>query len=134
MKREFTMIEMVVVVLFIAMLAAIATPMYFSYLKDAKVTMAKNQIRLFSQAVLDYQMRIGKLPSEEYGLSALVANPDNNPRWRPFLNSDSVPLDPWGNEYVYKLTGDGGYEILCYGEDGKAGGEGDAADISSLGK
>lgn len=134
MKREFTMIEMVVVVLFIAMLAAIATPMYFSYLKDAKVTMANNQVRLLSQAVLDYQMRIGKLPGEEHGLNSLVKNFDNNPRWRPFLSSETVPLDPWGNEYVYKLTGDGGYEIICYGEDGKAGGDGDAADISSLGK
>ena len=53
MKRYFTMIEMVVVVLLIALLSAIAMPMYFSYLKDARVTAAQTQIELLEQAVLD---------------------------------------------------------------------------------
>ena len=130
-KRAFTMIEMVVVVLLIALLAAIATPMYFSYLKDARVTAAQAQIRIFEQALLDYSSRMGKLPPEDPGLVLLVTNPGDDKRWRPFLRGGAIPLDPWGNAYIYRLLPDGEFEIISYGEDGKAGGEGYAADISN---
>ena len=58
-RNDFTMIEMVVVVLLIALLAAIATPMYFGYLKDARVTAAKSQLDLFQQAITDYSLKMG---------------------------------------------------------------------------
>ena len=125
------MIEMVVVVLLIALLAAIATPMYFSYLKDARVTAAKAQIQIFEQALLDYSARMGKLPAEGPGLVLLVTNPGDDKRWRPFLRGGVVPLDPWGNSYIYRVLSDGDFELISYGEDGKPGGEGYAADISN---
>ena len=130
--HAFTMIEMVVVVLLIALLAAIATPMYFNYLKDARITTARTQIDLLSQAVLDYSIKMGSVPPQDPGLILLISNPSNDPRWRPFLKGNSIPKDPWGRDYVYRVLDDGNYEILSYGEDGKAGGEGDAADLSSL--
>ena len=131
MKKCFTMIEMIIVVLLIALLAAVATPIYFNYLKDAKITAAGNQIKLFMQAIQDYELRMKKLPTQEQGLEVLVKNIDNQERWRPFINAKSIPLDPWGNAYVYKINPDNTFEITSYGEDGQPGGEGDAADISS---
>ncbi len=133
MKRHFTMIEMVVVVLLIALLAAVATPMYFSYLKDARVTAAQTQIELLSQAVMDYSIRMGSIPPQDPGLVLLVSNPTDNKRWRPFLKGGVVPPDPWGNAYIYRVLPGGEYEIISYGEDGKPGGEGYAADLSSAG-
>ena len=102
MKKCFTMIEMIIVVLLIALLAAVATPIYFNYLKDAKITAAGNQIKLFMQAIQDYELRMKKLPTQEQGLEVLVKNIDNQERWRPFINAKSIPLDPWGNAYVYQ--------------------------------
>ena len=122
---------MIIVVLLIALLAAVATPNYFNYLKDAKITAAGNQIKLFMQAIQDYELRMKKLPTQEQGLEVLVKNIDNQERWRPFINAKSIPLDPWGNAYVYKINPDNTFEITSYGEDGQPGGEGDAADISS---
>lgn len=131
MKRHFTMIEMVVVVLLIALLSAIAMPMYFSYLKDARVTAAQTQIEMLEQAILDYSMRMGSIPAQDGGLELLVTNPANDKRWRPFLKGGVVPLDPWGNKYVYQILPDGEFELISYGEDGKVGGEGYAADITN---
>ena len=132
MRKNFTMIEMIIVVLLIALLAAVAAPVYFNYLKDAKKTAAVTQIRHFMQALQDYEMRLKKKPTTEQGLEILVRNVDNQEGWRKFLNAKGIPLDPWGNEYVYEFnTGENTYEIISYGEDGKPGGEGDAADISS---
>lgn len=132
-KRCFTMIEMVVVVLLIALLAAIATPMYFGYLRDARQTAAENQLKLFKQALVDYSVRMGGIPTTEQGLSALIVNPGNAPKWRPFLEGDTIPADPWGNKYVYRTTDGGGFELISFGEDGKSGGEGYAADITVRG-
>ncbi len=130
-KSRFTMVEMIIVVMIIAVLVAVGTPMYLNYLKDARVTAAKRQIALFEQAILDYSMRMGKLPPQDPGLEALIRNPGNDSRWRPFLSGDSVPLDPWSNKYVYRNLGNGEYEILSYGADGVEGGEGDNADITN---
>lgn len=131
MKKQFTMIEMIIVVLLIALLAAVATPIYFNYLKDAKITAAGNQIKLFKQAILDYELRMKKLPTQEQGLEILIKNIDNQERWRPFLNAKTIPADPWGNPYIYQINSDNSYEIISYGEDGQPGGADDAADISS---
>ena len=122
-RKRFTMIEMVVVVLLIALLAAIATPMYFGYLKDARVTAAKSQLDLFQQAITDYSLKMGSIPSQEAGLDVLVKRPADAKGWRPFLKGDSSPLDPWGKPYIYRVIGSNEYELISYGEDGKAGGE-----------
>jgi len=130
MKR-FTMLEMIVVVLLIALLGAIATPMYFSYLKDARVDAAKAQIDMLEQAVMDYSIKMGSIPPENPGLILLITNPNNDKRWRPFLKGKTLPKDPWGHEYIYHVLESGEYEITSLGEDGKVGGDGYAADISN---
>ena len=134
MRKPFTMIEMVVVVLLIALLAAVATPVYFNYLRDARVTAAKTQIELLKQAVLDYSLRMGAVPPQDPGLVALIVNTTDDKRWRPFLSGEEIPPDPWGNAYIYTVHPDGSYEITSYGEDGKQGGEGYAEDLSGRGR
>ena len=141
-KRSFTLIEVVIVIVILVTLASIATPMYFSYMRDANIGAAKSQISNFSQAVDKYEMDTKSLPSEEAGLQALLTNVDGieegeGKAWKgPYLKVSTLPKDPWGNDYVYRqLDGEDGvgYEILSYGKDGQPGGEGEDADISSLG-
>ena len=71
-------------------------------------------------------------PTMEEGLAVLVARPASEPKWDgPYLTKD-VPLDPWGNPYVFKIPGDHGeYDLLSYGKDGQPGGTGEAADVTN---
>jgi general secretion pathway protein G len=83
-----------------------------------------------SKALDAFRLDVGKYPGTSEGLSALTKQPAGAPTWRgPYLQSD-VPKDPWGNTYVYRSPGaTGDYDLLSYGKDGVAGGEGDAADV-----
>ena len=138
-KRRFTLIEVVIVIVILVTLASIATPMYFSYISDANIGAAKSQISNFSTAMDKYEMDTKSYPSEEAGLQALIEDVDGaEEKWKgPYLKVNTIPKDPWGNDYVYRLLDDDshiGYEILSYGKDGEPGGEGENADISSLGE
>ncbi|MCP4179334.1 MAG: type II secretion system major pseudopilin GspG [bacterium] len=127
MKRKkkikyFTLMEMVVVIAIIALLAAIVTPMYFKHVKRARVTTTRTQISMFGQCVMDYQLDTGKYPQS---LQDLITNGSGNKRWDgPYLKANKIPLDPWGNKYVYACPGQhGAYDIYSYGPDGPAGGK-----------
>lgn len=122
----FTLIELMVVIAIIAMLAAVVGFNVIGALDDAQVTTAKQQIQNFKSALISYRVKFSKFPSTEEGLDALI----NNEKGVNLLDSKQVPLDPWGNAYVYKFEG-GTYVITSYGSDGQPGGTGDAADISS---
>ena len=135
-KKRFTLIEVVIVIVILVTLASIATPMYMNYLRDANIGAAKSQIASFSTEVDKYYMDTKEYPSE---LQALIENVDGLDKWKgPYLKVSAIPKDPWGNDYVYRTLDDDesgmGYEILSYGADGEAGGEGEDADISSLGE
>ena len=128
-RSAFTLIEVVVVIVILVTLASIATPLYMNYIKQANVSAAKTQIKMFEDALIQYKLAVGDYPET---LQELVENVDGNEKWTgPYIKS--IPKDPWGNEYVYnKLDDDvNKYEIICYGADGAEGGEGDNADISS---
>ena len=139
-KRKFTLIEVVIVIVILVTLASIATPMYFSYMRDAKIGAAKQQIANFSQAIDKYEMDTKSYPSEEAGLQALLENVDGveEDSWKgPYLKVNTLPKDPWGRDYVYRRLEDDSkfqYEILSYGKDGEPVGEAENADISSLGE
>lgn len=122
-KNFFTLLEMIVVIAIIALLAAVVTPMYMHFLEKAKVSTAKDQVSLLVQAVQDYQIDTGNLPSS---LQCLVTNVDNTPSWDgPYLNHDKLPNDPWGSPYVYEKPGYNGatFSIFSYGSAGPAGGQ-----------
>lgn len=124
-EAGFSLIELMVVIAIIAMLAAAVGYRVLGALEDAEVTTAKAEISAFKSALINYRIVFKTFPSNEQGLNALVQNEKN----RKFL--DRVPLDPWNNDYVYKLEGSRDFTIMSYGADGVPGGEGPDADISS---
>jgi len=86
---------------------------------------------MLARALESYRLDNGNYPSSETGLNALRNRPANQPRWNgPYLQKE-VPVDPWGNAYVYRLTNTGGrdFELLSYGRDGRPGGTSENADI-----
>lgn len=92
---------------------------------------AKLQLSTFNDALNRYYVNVGSYPPQSVGLAALWYAPDT-PNWHgPYLPS-AVPVDPWGRPYIYHRRGSQLPEILSYGGDGRAGGEGIAADISNL--
>jgi general secretion pathway protein G len=124
----FTFIEIMVVVIIIGVLAAIIMPKFFGRTKEAKVNAAESQINIFSTALDAYQLDNDNYPSTEQGLKALVVKPDTPPvpnSWNgPYL-ADQIPMDPWGNKYIYKCPGshnENSYDLSSFGPDGKQGG------------
>ena len=117
-----TLIEMLVVVTIIAMFAGLAAYKLWPHVDTARITRARTDISTLMGALEVYRLQNGTFPSTEQGLEAV----------RSFLKS-GVPLDPWGHAYVYRYPGSQGDdpEIICYGADGRAGGEGINADIVS---
>ena len=128
----FTLLELLVVIVIIGLLAAYVGPKYFAQLGKSETTVAKAQIESFEKALDTYRLDVGRYPTTEEGLKALLTKPPTATRWNgPYLKKD-VPQDPWGQPYVYRSPGaKGEYEILSYGRDGQPGGTGDAADIGN---
>lgn len=131
----FTLIEMLVVIVVIAILAGLVGPLVFRNVGDAKVSAAKAQIEIFGLALDQYRLDNDYYPSTAQGLDALRTMPTGDPpprNWRgPYLKKP-VPLDPWGRAYAYQSPADSnanGYDLVCYGRDGKPGGDGEDADI-----
>lgn len=83
------------------------------------------------QALEQYRLEVGSFPTEEQGLAALMVQPSGVTKWQgPYLKKKDVPLDPWGNPYIYKVLANGNeIDLISLGSDGKPGGEGDAQDI-----
>jgi general secretion pathway protein G len=128
-----TLIEMLVVVTIIALFATLVAPGMFKQGDKAKAVAARVQINNFEQALTQYKLNTGLFPTTEQGLEALRVKPQNLNQWDgPYLKKE-IPLDPWGRPYVYRFPGEHGDEpdILSYGSDGQAGGEGMNADIAS---
>ena len=128
-----TLIEMLVVVTIIALFATLVAPGMFKQGDKAKQVAARVQINNFEQALTQYKMNTGLFPTTEQGLEALRTKPANVNQWDgPYLRKE-IPVDPWGHAYVYKFPGEHGDEpdIISYGGDGQAGGDGLSADIVS---
>ena len=131
-SKGFTMLELLVVMVSIGLLAGYVGPKYFSQIGKSEVKATRAQLDALGKALDQFRLDTGHYPSNEEGLAALVVRPPNEPKWEgPYLTKD-VPLDPWGNAYVFKNPGDHGeYDLFSYGKDGKPGGEGEAADVTN---
>ncbi len=133
----FTLLEIIVVVFILSLLAAIVAPRIIGRTDDARIAEAKVQIRNFETALKLFKMDSGFYPDTQQGLESLVEKPSagripQNYREGGYLEQKKIPLDPWGNPYVYFSPGlHGDYDIMSYGADGKEGGEGVNADIMS---
>jgi len=130
MRMCFTMIDVLVVIVIIATLAAVATPMYFNHVKSSRVSAAKMQIEIFEQCIFDYRVDVRKLPGT---LDDLVKNNSVGRKWKgPYLKGGVIPRDPWGNQYIYRKHGEHGeFDLISYGADGQPGGEDDNTDIGN---
>jgi general secretion pathway protein G len=102
----------------------------------AKTEIAKSQIALLESALDQYRLDMGRYPTTEEGLKALVEPPtdeDEKIKWQgPYLKKHKVPNDPWGRPYHYRCPGEhGDFDLWTYGADGEPGGEGENADITN---
>jgi general secretion pathway protein G len=130
--RGFTLLELLVVMVIIGLLAGYVGPKYFSQIGKSEVKAAKAQIDALEKSLDQYRLDMGHYPSQEQGLAALYTRPANEPKWDgPYLKKN-VPLDPWGNGYVYKFPGEhGDLDLLSFGKDGRPGGDGENADVTN---
>ena len=134
-QRGFTLIEIMVVVVILAVLGALVVPKILENVDKARVTRAQSDIRAIQTALDLYRLDNFKYPTTEQGLAALVKQPVDptitNYRSGGYL--PGLPKDPWNNPYQYISPGADGrdYDILTLGRDGKPGGEGYDADISA---
>ena len=133
LRRGFTLIELMVVLVIIGVLAALIVPNVLGRADDARVTAARTDIGNLVQALKLYKLDNLRYPTGAQGLQALVARPSVDPvpqNWKPYL--DKLPNDPWGNPYKYLNPGvKGEIDVMSFGADGKPGGEGKDAVIGS---
>ena len=130
--RGFTLLELLVVMVIIGLLAGYVGPKLFGQIGKSETKAAKAQIDALSKALDQYRIDVGRYPSSEQGLGALVQKPADEGKWQgPYL-AKNVPPDPWGKPYQYRAPGQhGDYDLLSYGRDGQPGGDGDNADVVS---
>lgn len=133
MAKGFTLIELMVVLVIIGVLAALIVPNVLDRADDARVTAARTDVNNMVQALKLYKLDNQRYPTAEQGLQALVVKPTAGPippNWRPYL--DKLPKDAWGQPYQYLNPGvHQEIDVLSFGADGQAGGEGKNADIGS---
>jgi general secretion pathway protein G len=132
LQRAFTLVEILVVVIIIGILASLIVPNVLKHVAESKITAAKSDISTLKGALQAYHLASDAYPTTEQGLNALVTQPSDVSNWKGAY-IEKIPNDPWGNPYHYESPGPTGqdYLITSYGSDGKVGGEGDAADITS---
>lgn len=131
--RGFTLIELMVVLVIIGVLASLIVPNVLDRASDARVTAARTDVNNLMQALKLYKLDNLRYPTAAQGLQALLVKPTAAPvpaNWKPYL--DKLPNDPWGNPYQYMNPGiRSEIDVLSFGADGQAGGEGKNADIGS---
>jgi len=132
-EKGFTLIEVMVVITILAILATLVVPRFMGRTDDARIVAAKVQIKNVEEGLHLYKLDSGVYPTTDQGVDALVTKPtigDIPSRWREGGYLGKVPLDPWGNKYVYLSPGShGDFDLSSYGADKEAGGEGKNADI-----
>jgi len=131
----FTLIEVLVVVVILAILAAVVVPRVMEHPGEARAVRAKSDLQAIVTALNTYKLDNFAYPSTEQGLRALVQKPSGQPEapnWKKGGYLDNVPKDPWGREYLYLHPGmHGDIDVYTLGADGKSGGDGENADIGN---
>jgi len=134
-SRGFTLIEIMVVVVILAILAALIVPKLMSRPDEARVIAAQQDIRAIVQSLKLYRLDNLRYPSTEQGLAALVKAPGIPPlpaNWKAGGYLERLHKDPWGNEYQFLSPGiRADIDVFSFGADGVPGGEAFDADIGS---
>jgi general secretion pathway protein G len=132
--RGMTLIEILVVLVLLAVITGIVAGNFIGKGEKAKADAAKIEIGQISQTLDLYKLEIGRYPTTQEGLQALISAPPGVSNWNgPYWKKNTVPKDPWGTEYKYTSPGTSGtpYDIVSYGADGKEGGDGPNKDINN---
>jgi general secretion pathway protein G len=139
MKRKvtgFTLVELLVVLIILGLVASIAGPNVMKYLGSSKSKTAKLQLKEIESSIELFFLDTGKYPPNDPGLKVLVNNDTSIAGWGgPYFKSGQVPLDPWGNDYVYVFPGEHGpFDLMSLGADNQPGGESDNEDVANWAK
>jgi len=132
-SKGFTLIEVMVVVVILAVLAALIVPRVVGRTDEARAVAAKQDIAAIMQSLKLYRIDNSRYPTNAQGLEALVSRPTTEPQpgnWKSYL--DKLPKDPWGSTYLYLNPGvHGDIDVFSLGADGQPGGTDADADIGS---
>ncbi len=129
----FTLVELLVVLVILGLLAGLVGPRVLGQLGGAKSKTAAVQIKDLEQAAELFKLDVGRFPTNDEGLEALIERPGSAQGWNgPYLKKGGVPKDPWGNAYHYESPGKRtDVDIYSLGADNALGGEGENADVGN---
>jgi general secretion pathway protein G len=130
-QAGFSLIELLVVLAILGLLIGIVAPPVIHFFGRGKTDVTKIQIRDLDLALDLYRLDLGRYPTQSEGLQALVEKPPGLDRWRgPYLKQKSLPADPWGHAYHYRIPGEHGeYDLYSLGADDAPGGTGENQDV-----
>lgn len=132
--RGFSLLEMLVVLVIMGLLVALVLPRVAGNIGKGKVQTTRAQIELLASAVNQFMLDVGRYPTQEEGLEALLRRPEgvDETLWDgPYLEKDFIPKDGWGRDFLYLLDEKGRFVIRSLGADGRPGGEGENADLDN---
>jgi general secretion pathway protein G len=122
----FSLIELLLVLVILAVLAALVVPRFTNRTEQARTTAARTDIANLETALNAFEIDTGRFPTTEEGLRALIEAPSGIRDWRGPYITRGVPNDPWGNQYVYRYPGRNnptGFDLYSLGPDGREGGD-----------